>query len=230
VLPRFALPRGVPNAISTIANYAMVLIGLLMGASILGIGLSNLTLIVGALGVGIGFGLQNVVNNFVSGFILIFERSVQIGDTIQLSDLQGTIVHIGLRASQMRTFNGSEVIIPNSELISNRLVNWTMSDRRRRYDVALGIAYGSDQKHVHDVLLGVLESDVDVLKDPKPAVVLEGFGDSALNYRLYFWVNDIETGRDVVDRINTEVVRVLADQHIEIPFPQRDINVRPTPS
>ena len=230
VLPRFALPRGVPNAISTIANYAMVLIGLLMGASILGIGLSNLTLIVGALGVGIGFGLQNVVNNFVSGFILIFERSVQIGDTIQLSDLQGTIVHIGLRASQMRTFNGSEVIIPNSELISNRLVNWTMSDRRRRYDVALGIAYDSDQKHVHDVLLGVLESDAEVLKDPKPAVVLEGFGDSALNYRLYFWVNDIETGRDVVDRINTEVVRVLADQHIEIPFPQRDINVRPTPS
>ncbi len=115
-----------------VANYAMVLIGLLIGASILGIGLSNLTLIVGALGVGIGFGLQNVVNNFVSGFILIFERSVQIGDTIQLSDLQGNVTQIGLRASRLRTFNGSEVIIPNGELISNRLINWTMSDRRRR--------------------------------------------------------------------------------------------------
>jgi potassium-dependent mechanosensitive channel len=104
-----------------------------------------------------------------------------------------------------------------------------MSDRRRRYDVALGIAYDSDQKHVHEVLLGILEGDREILKDPKPAVVLEGFGDSALNYRLFFWVDDIDTGRDVVDRINTEVVRVLAEHHIEIPYPQRELSIR-TPS
>ena len=230
VLPRFALPRGVPAAISTIANYAMVLIGLLIGASILGIGLSNLTLIVSALGVGIGFGLQNVVNNFVSGFILIFERSVQIGDTIQLNDLQGKIVHIGLRASQLRTFSGSEVIIPNAELISNRLINWTMSDRRRRYDVAIGVSYDHDQKRVHEVLRDILANDPDILKDPKPAVVLEGFGDSALNYRLFFWVDDIDTGGDSVDRINTEIVRVFAAEGIEIPFPQRDVHLRPPPT
>ena len=230
VLPRFALPRGMPAAISTIANYVMVLIGLLIGASILGVGLSNLTLIVSALGVGIGFGLQNVVNNFVSGFILIFERSVQIGDTIQLGDLQGKIVHIGLRASQLRTFSGSEVIIPNGDLISNRLTNWTMSDRRRRYDVAIGVAYDSDQKRVHEVLRRIVERDTEILKDPKPAVVLEGFGDSALNYRLYFWVDDIDTGVDAVDRINTEIVRVFAEERIEIPFPQRDVHLRPPPT
>jgi len=230
VLPRFALPRGVPAAISTIVNYAMVLIGLLLGASILGIGLSNLTLIVSALGVGIGFGLQNVVNNFVSGFILIFERSVQIGDTIQLSDLQGRIVHIGLRASQLRTFNGSEVIIPNSELISNRLTNWTMSDRRRRYDIPIGVSYDSDPDHVHAVLRGVLETDPVILKDPKPNVVLEGFGDSALNFRIYFWVDEIDLGIDAIDRVNSEIVRVFAHERIEIPYPQRDVRLRPPPT
>ncbi len=170
LLPRFALPRGVPTAISTIANYAMVLIGLLIGASILGVGLSNLTLIVSALGVGIGFGLQNVVNNFVSGFILIFERTVQIGDTIQLNDLQGTVVHIGLRASQLRTFNGSEVIIPNAELISNRLINWTMSDRRRRYDMSTRHRVRQrSEARARSAARTSSQSDRDVLKDPKPA-------------------------------------------------------------
>jgi small-conductance mechanosensitive channel len=230
VLPRFALPRGVPAAISTIANYAMVLIGLLIGASILGIGLSNLTLIVSALGVGIGFGLQNVVNNFVSGFILIFERSVQIGDTIQLADLQGKIVHIGLRASQLRTFSGSEVIIPNAELISNRLVNWTMSDRRRRYDVPIGVSRDSDPVHVHTVLSAILDGNPEILSDPKPSVALEGFGESAFNFRLYFWVDDIDTGGDAVHHINTDIVRVFAEEKIEIAYPQREIRVRPAPN
>jgi potassium efflux system protein len=229
VLPRFALPRGMPAAISTIANYAMVLIGLLIGASILGIGLSNLTLIVSALGVGIGFGLQNVVNNFVSGFMLIFERSIQIGDTIQLSDLQGRVVHIGLRASRLRAFNGSEVIVPNSELISNRLVNWTMSDRRRRYDIPIGVAYDSDTDRVHAVLRDILTNDPVILKDPPPMVLLEGFGDSALNFRIYFWVDDIDTGFDAVDRVNSEVLRTFALERIEIPFPQRDVHLRPPP-
>ncbi len=114
-------------------------------------------MIVGALGVGIGFGLQNVVNNLVSGFILIFERSVQIGDTIQLTDLQGKVTQIGLRASRLRTFNGSEVVVPNGELISNRLINWTLSDRRRRLEVAVGVAYGSDLEQVHAMLRGILD-------------------------------------------------------------------------
>ena len=169
VLPRFALPRGVPNAISTVANYVMVLIGLMIGAGILGIGLSNLTLIVGALGVGIGFGLQNVVNNLVSGFILIFERSVQIGDTVQVADLTGNVTQIGLRASRLRTFNGSEVIVPNGELISNRLINWTLSDRRRRLEITVGVAYGSDLEKVHSILHGVLDAEAEVMRDPAAA-------------------------------------------------------------
>ena len=230
VLPRFALPRGVPNAISTIANYAMVLIGLLVGAGILGIELSNVTLIVSALGVGIGFGLQNVVNNLVSGFILIFERSVQIGDTIQLSDLSGRVVHIGLRASQLRTAGGSDVIVPNGELISNRLINWTLSDRRQRLDITLGVGYGSDQDQVHQVLAGILDSDEGVLKDPEPMVIFEAFGESALRFKLFFWVQDLDTGSTVIDRVNTAIIREFRAAGIQIPFPQREITVRTAPT
>ena len=230
LLPRFALPRGVPNAISTIANYVMVLIGLLIGAGILGIELSNLTLIVSALGVGIGFGLQNVVNNLVSGFILIFERSVQIGDTVQLGDLQGRVTQIGLRASRLRTFNGSEVIVPNGELISNRLINWTLSDRRRRLEITIGVAYGSDQEKVHTILRGILDAESEVMRDPEPLVVFEAFGESALNFRLYFWIQDLDIGSKVIDRVNTAIANTFAEAGIEIPYPQRDIHIRTNPN
>jgi potassium-dependent mechanosensitive channel len=229
VLPRFALPRGVPNAISTVANYVMVLIGLLIGAGILGIELSNLTLIVSALGVGIGFGLQNVVNNLVSGFILIFERSVQIGDTVQVADLTGKVTQIGLRASRLRTFNGSEVIVPNGELISNRLINWTLSDRRRRLEITVGVAYGSDLEKVHSILRGVLDAETDVLREPEPMVIFEAFGDSTLNFRLYFWIQDLDIGFKVIDRVNTAIARAFDATGIEIPFPQTDLHVRTLP-
>ncbi len=230
VLPRFALPRGVPNAISTVANYVMVLLGLLLGAGILGIGLSNVTLIVGALGVGIGFGLQNVVNNLVSGFILIFERSVQIGDTIQLSEVSGKITQIGLRASRLRTFNGSEVVIPNGELISNRLINWTLSDNRRRLEVAVGVAYGSDLERVHALLSEILADAPDVLDEPVPMVVFEAFGDSALNFRLYFWIAEFDTSLRILNHVNTAIATGFAAAGIEIPFPQRDLHIRTVPS
>jgi potassium efflux system protein len=229
VLPRFALPRGVPNAITTVANYVMVLIGLLLGAGILGIELSNVTLIVSALGVGIGFGLQNVVNNLVSGFILIFERSVQVGDTVQVADLQGRVTQIGLRASRLRTFNGSEVIVPNGELISNKLINWTLSDRRRRLETVVGVAYGSDQDRVHSILRAVLAAESEVLSDPEPMVVFEAFGDSSLNFRLLFWIQDLDLGFKVMDRVNTAIARAFDEAGIEIPFPQRDVHIRTQP-
>jgi potassium-dependent mechanosensitive channel len=229
VLPRFALPRGVPNAISTVANYVMVLIGLVIGASVLGVELSNLTLIISALGVGIGFGLQNVVNNLVSGFILIFERSVQIGDTVQIAELQGRVTQIGLRASRLRTFNGSEVIVPNGELISNKLINWTLSDRRRRLEVTVGVAYGSNQDQVHSILTGVLAAEPEVLRDPEPLVVFEAFGDSALNFRLLFWIPDLDVGLKTTDRVNTAIARAFDEAGIEIPYPQRDIHIRTQP-
>ena len=226
VLPKFALPRGVPNAISVIANYVMVLIGILLGAGILGIELSNFALIISALGVGIGFGLQNVVSNLVSGFILIFERAVQVGDTIQVNDVSGRVTQIGLRASRLRTFTGSEVIVPNGDLISNRLVNWTLSDNRRRLETVVGVAYGSDLDRVHSVLREVLDREPDVLSDPAPTVVFEAFGDSALNFRLLYWIAEFDTGLRITDSVNTAIVHALAANGIVIPFPQRDVHIR----
>ncbi len=230
VLPRFALPRGVPKAISTVANYVMVLLGILIGAGILGIELSNVTLIISALGVGIGFGLQNVVNNLVSGFILIFERSIQIGDAIQLSDLFGKVTHIGLRASTIRTFNGSEVIVPNGELVSTRVINWTLSDRHRRLETNVGVAYGTDPELVHTVIGAALKNEADVMKDPEPIVMFEAFGDSALNFRVYFWIIDFDRGNLVIDRVNTAIARALNSAGIAIPFPQRDLHIKTQPT
>ncbi len=230
VLPKFLLPRGVPNAISTFANYSIVVIGVFVGAGILGIGLSNLALIVGALGVGIGFGLQNIVNNFVSGLILLFERPVQVGDAVQLGAVSGRITRIGFRASQVRTYNGSEVVVPNGELVSTQLINWTLSDRRRRLELSVGVAYGTDPDRVSSMLAEVLETDPEVLVDPAPIIVFEAFGDSALTFRIMAWIADFENGWKSTHRINVAIARAFAAEGIEVPFPQRDLHVRSMPS
>ncbi len=153
VLPRLTLPRGVPAAISTGAHYLILVAGFLIAIGAAGFDLGKFTLLAGALGVGIGFGLQNVVNNFVSGLILLFERPVQTGDTIEVGPLQGEVMRIGIRSSTIRTFDGADVIVPNASLISERLVNWTFSDRSRRIDLEIGVAYGSDPNKVLALLL-----------------------------------------------------------------------------
>jgi small-conductance mechanosensitive channel len=229
VLPSFPLPRGVPNAISVIVNYAIVLIGIFIGIGILGIGLSNLALIVGALGVGIGFGLQNIVANVVSGLTLLFERPVQVGDSVQLGTVSGRISHIGFRASNIRTYSGAEVIVPNSELLSTQLTNWTLSDRRRRLDILVGVAYGTDPERVETLLIDLLKADPAVLVDPAPMVVFESFGDSALQFRVYAWVAEFDEGPKTLHRLNVSIARVFAAEGIEIPFPQRDLHVRTLP-
>ena len=229
VLPKFALPRGVPNAISTIANYTLVMIGVLVGAGILGVSLTSLTLLLGALGVGIGFGLQNIVNNFVSGLILVFERPLQVGDAVEFRQLSGIVTQVGIRASRIRTFSGSEVIVPNGELASNELVNWTLSDRRRRLEATVGAAYGTDPERVKTVLRELLDGDPDVLKQPAPMVVFEAFGESSLDFKVLFWIWDFDQGLVMKDRINTGIALAFKEAGIEIPFPQRDLHLRTPP-
>jgi small-conductance mechanosensitive channel len=229
VLPRMDLPRGVPNTISMTANYTIILIGLLLGVGFMGIDLSSLAFIVGALGVGIGFGLQNLVNNFVSGLILIFEAPIQVGDTVEVGNLLGQVVQIGIRTSRVRTYSGSEVIVPNGELVSNQVINWTLSDRRRRLELGVGVAYGSDTNRVTEILRSVLENDEDVLEDPAPLIIFNEFGDSALNFRVLAWIADFDTGFGMTHRLNTAINQALADAGITIPFPQRDLHLRTVP-
>lgn len=229
VLPRMQLPRGVPNTISMTLHYSIILIGLLLGVGFMGIDLSSLAFIVGALGVGIGFGLQNLVNNFVSGLILIFEAPIQVGDTVEVGPLMGKVVQIGIRTSRVRTFGGSEVIVPNGDLVSNQVINWTLSDRSRRLELEVGVAYGSDPERVTEVLRSVVDGDEGVLADPAPIIMFEAFGESSLNFRVFAWIDDFDKGFGMRHRLNIAINRALAEAGFEIPFPQRDLHLKNVP-
>ena len=225
VLPRMRLARGVPGTISTTSRYLIIGLGLLIAASIAGVDLTQITLILGALSVGIGFGLQNIVNNFISGIILLFERPIQVGDTVQVGELLGVVRGIGIRASNVRTYGGAEVIVPNSELVSGQVINWTLSDRYRRLELDVGVAYGNRPADVVRVLENVIEKHEGALKTPAPYVRFRGFGDSSLDFRVYVWV-DYDEGLRETSAILSAIYDALAESGIEIPFPQRDLHLR----
>ena len=168
--------------------YFLLSVGFLFALGAAGVDLSRVTLLAGALGVGVGFGLQSVVNNFVSGLILLFERPVKIGHTIEVGTLLGEVTRIRLRSSTVRTFDGAEVIVPNANLVSDQVINWTLSDRQRRLDVAVGVRYGTDPERVLAILQQVAESHPQVLKAPVPVALFRGFGDSSLDFLLRVWV------------------------------------------
>jgi len=224
VMPHLDLPRGVPGAITRLSHYTIVVVGVMIAAVAAGLDFSRINLIVGALGVGIGFGLQSVVNNFVSGLILLFERPIRVGDKIQLAELFGTVKNIGMRASVVRTFQGAEVIVPNANLISAEVVNWTLSDDRRRMELPAGVAYGTDPQVVIDILVGVANDHPEVLSDPEPAALFLGFGDSSLDFQLRAWTRTdyVRVSSDLLVALNN----ALVDAGIEIPFPQRDFHLR----
>ncbi len=228
VLPRVSLPRGVPAAISTGIHYVILLVGFTLAIGAAGIDLSRFSLLAGAFGVGIGFGLQNVVNNFVSGLILLFERPVQTGDTIEVGVLTGEVQRIGIRSSTVRTFEGADVIVPNANLISERVVNWTFSDRQRRIEIKVGLAYGTDPAKAIELLVGVARAHPEVLAIPEPIALFTEFGDSALQFSLRAWTR-FEIGFRVASELGIAVNAALREAGIEIPFPQRDMNVKVAP-
>lgn len=218
------LARGVPAAISRTAGYAVVAVGTVLAFLASGMNLTKFTVIVGTLGVGIGFGLQNVVNNFVSGLILLYERPVQVGDVIAVGTVTGTVRRIGIRSSTVATPQGAEVVVPNANLISNELINWTLSDRRRRAEIDVGVAYGTAPEKVRALLLQVAEGHPEVMKHPAPAALFTGFGDSALNFQLLVWTAADGWGQ-VASELRTEICRVFEAEEISIPFPQRDLRL-----
>jgi len=226
VLPRFSLPRGVPAAISILTNYAIVGFGFFLAMSASGIDMTKFALLAGALGVGIGFGLQNIVNNFISGLILIFERPIQIGDVVDVSGITGKVKRIGIRSSTIRTFTGSEVIVPNANLISNEVINWTLSDKLRRIEIKVGVEYGTDPKRVLDMLNQIAVGHDKILKDPEPFVLFLGFGDSSLDFELRFWTANFETWMSLRTEISVSIYEAFEKAGITIPFPQRDLHIK----
>ena len=226
VYPRVWLPRGVPYAVSTLIRYAIILTGFIVAILALGVDLNRVTLVAGALGVGVGIGLQNVVANFVAGLILLLERRIHVGDSIQIGELQGQVRAIGGRASTIRTWDGAEVIVPNASLTSERVTNWTLSDRLRRVTLPVGVSYTADPEHVMAMLRDVARAHPKALVDPAPVVLCTGFGESALNFELRVWTARSEEAELVSSQLALAVHAALTAAKIEIPFPQRDIHIR----
>jgi small-conductance mechanosensitive channel len=185
-----------------------------------------LAIIASALSVGIGFGLQTIVNNFVCGLILLFERPVKVGDIIQLGEQWATIRNIGLRATTIQTFDQSDIVVPNSDLIANQVTNWTLGNRRIRLILTVGVAYGSDVPAVLKILKECSQNHPRVLQNPPPSIFFMAFGDSSLDFQLRVWIDDIDYMNLVRSELNQEIDRQFRERGIEIPFPQRDIHLR----
>ena len=226
VFTRLKLKKGVPGAISLMLRITIITIGFLIAIAAAGVQMEKLAILLGAFGVGIGFGLQNIFNNLISGIILAFERPINEGDIIEVGELMGIVKEIGIRSSIIKTYDGSEVIVPNGNLISEQLINWTLSDQRRRGEVRVGVAYGTDPQKVLDLLLEAAESNERVLDHPKPWAIFLGFGDSSLDFRLLFWIADADTRLTIQSQVAVTVNRMIKEAGIEIPFPQRDLHLR----
>jgi potassium-dependent mechanosensitive channel len=225
LLSRFPLQRGLPFTISKVTYYILLVLVFLAALVNAGMELNKFTLITGALGVGVGFGLQNVVNNFVSGLILLFERPIRVGDTVEMKGLAGIVKRIGARSSTIQTGEDAEVIVPNSNLISNEVINWTLSSVRRRVDIPIGVAYGTDPERVLSLLIEVAAAHSEVTRNPKPEAYFLGFGDSALNFELRFWTYQEDWFRLKSD-VAVGLTKALREANIEIPFPQRELHIR----
>lgn len=226
ILARANLDRGLPATISMLVRYIIITIGFFVAVTSLGFEMNQLTIIFGAFSVGIGFGLQNIFNNLVSGIILIFERPIHIDDTIEVNNMIGNVSSIGIRSSNVRTLDGAEVIVPNGQLISKEVINWTLSDQNRRIEVIVGVAYGSDVHKVAELLNDILISSSRVLKFPEPGVFFTEFADSSLKFRLLFWTDSNRDWIRIKSDILFEINDVFARAGIVIPFPQRDIHLR----
>ena len=226
VFPRKGMDRGVRDAIKKLLHYTLVFLGFLLALSLAGIDLKNFTVLAGALGIGIGFGLQNIVSNFVSGIILLFERPIKVGDMVVIENEWGTVAKIGLRSTVVETIDHSEIIVPNSDLVSQKVTNWTLSNKVARVTLPVGVAYGSDLTKVLKILLESAENSEGILEDPAPSAIFTGFGNSSLDFELRVWISDIVRRLVVRSELGQYVDRRFREEGVEIPFPQRDLHVR----
>ncbi len=226
------MAQGARDAMVTIIGYIMFVVAVMAGLSAAGFDFSNIAIIAGALSVGIGFGLQNIVNNFVSGLILLFERPIRKGDWIEVGGTEGYVKDIHIRSTKIQTFDRSDVIVPNSELISNQVTNWVLSSKGGRAIIPVGVAYGTDTEKVRDIMMSIAEDNDDVVKTgvmPKPLVLFREFGDSSLNFELRVFLHNVDTRLRVISDINFAIDKAFKKEGIEIPFPQRDLHVKSLP-
>jgi small-conductance mechanosensitive channel len=227
LLLKTRLDIGIQHAITTITTYVIILIGLVILLQTAGIDLTTLNVLVGALGIGVGFGLQNIVNNFISGLIILLERPIKIGDRIEVGSIEGDVVKIGGRSTTVLTNDNISVIVPNSKFILENVVNWSHNERTVRFRIPISVAYGSDIKLVEKSLLEVAKDNPDILDNPEPAVRFLEFGDSGLLFELRAWTMTlIHKKGKLISALNFAIYEKFKEHNIEIPFPQRDIHIR----
>jgi len=216
IYPRIHLKRGLTYAISTMLHYVILVIGFFAGIAALGVDMTRVTILAGAFSVGVGFGLQNIFNNFVSGLILLFERPINIGDMVQIDDASGLVEHIGIRASIIRTLNGSEIIVPNGKLISERLTNWTLSNRRRNIELSISVARDADPSRVIALLEHTAAAHPLITDDPPPQALVVSLGSDSLGFELRAWTDRIEQWMQVRSELAIAVNTALAAEKIPL--------------
>ncbi len=227
IFPRYKIDKGVGEAAAAIVRYLILIVGVIIIFQTSGIDLSAVGLLVGALGVGIGFGLQGITNNFISGIIILFERPVKVGDRVEVEGLTGNIVNISARATTILTNDNIAVIVPNSDLINKRVINWSHNNRNVRLSFPVGVSYKEDPIVVRELLLKVADSNPGVLKSPPPNVRFDEYGESSLNFDLLVWTTDyIDRPSALKSELYFEIFKIFKQNGIEIPFPQRDIHIK----
>lgn len=227
ILNRSRLERGTRYAVNSVIRYLIFIIGFVWAFSRLGLDWSQLQWVAAALSVGIGFGLQEIIANFISGLIILFERPIRVGDYISIGDKSGTVRRIQIRATTLSDLDKREIFIPNKELITQKVTNWTLSDSITRIIVPVGIAYGSDTEKARDIMIKVLEDNKRVLRQPKSNVYFLGFGESALDFELRIFVRSVDDRFEVSHDIHTDINKALGEAGFEIPFPQMDLKIKP---
>ena len=227
ILSKYSDDIGVSQSIGTIIQYFFIIMGAFVVIQSSGINLGSLNVLAGALGVGIGFGLQNIANNFISGLIILFERPIKVGDRIEVGNVTGDVVKISSRASTVSTNDNISIIIPNSELINKQVINWSHNDRRIRYHVPVGVSYKEDPEFIRKIILEVADENKDVLKRPAPEVLFIGYGDSSIDFDLLVWTSSyIDKPIILRSQLYYEIFKMFKEHKIEIPFPQRDLHLK----
>jgi small-conductance mechanosensitive channel len=227
LLSRTSLHIGVRLAAGTVTRYIVVTIGLFIILQTAGIDLTMLNIIAGAVGIGVGFGLQNIASNFISGLIIMFERPIKLGDRIVVGEVEGDVVHIGARSTSVVTNDNITMIIPNSKIISENVVNWSHNDDKVRFRIPVSVAYGSDVRLVERLLIEAAKEDKDVLSDPAPGVRLMEFGDNGLHFELRAWTDTLTHRKGLlISNLNFAIHDKFKEHNVEIPYPQRDIHIK----
>jgi small-conductance mechanosensitive channel len=227
VLARYPIDLGVRQSIGTIIRYLIILIGVIVIVQSAGVDLSTLGILAGALGVGIGFGLQNITSNFISGIIILFERPIKVGDRIEVGEVTGDVVNISSRATTIITNDNIAIIVPNSNFISDKVINWSHNGRSVRFNFPVHVSYREDPERIKKLLIEVANSNTGVLKVPTPDVLFDEFGESSMQFILRIWTSEyVDRPRVLKSQLYYAVFKKFRENGVEVPYPQRDLHLR----